>query len=278
MDRVCGAARRRVLAVGAGHGRLWRAQLGGGAQLRVVGLTADQMLVRFRECSPGKIKEIGAVTRPRRPDSALDRHRLPRAGRAALRRRQRRRRVHHRPDHRRGQPGESSSPSRSAGTLVRRRLQPGRRPPAHRQRHRPEPAPQRDHGRHTTLDAALNNLATSSRGASPPPPTPTTTLDANTGDDALRPRCEPRPDRRSSRRRTTACSPRRASSASTPAPAAGFDVYTTGTGGTLQNRGFAVLSATGVTGFYRVDLLGGQARSIGAFGADVQDIALPLAQ
>jgi hypothetical protein len=39
-----------------------------------------------------------------------------------------------------------------------------------------------------------------------------------------------------------------------------------------------VLSVNGVSGFYRIDLLGGQALPIGAFGAEVLDIALPLSQ
>jgi hypothetical protein len=42
-----------------------------GRALAVVGLTADQRLVRFRECSPDRVNEIGAVSGFQGADSAL---------------------------------------------------------------------------------------------------------------------------------------------------------------------------------------------------------------
>ena len=42
-----------------------------GARLGIVGLTADQRLVRFRECSPERVNEIGAVSGFQGADTAL---------------------------------------------------------------------------------------------------------------------------------------------------------------------------------------------------------------
>ena len=72
------------------------------------------------------------------------RHRLPAAGPGAVRPRQRRRRVH--VSSRRRRPPRSAADRRAVRHDVRRRLQPDRRPPARGQRHRAEPAPQRDPG------------------------------------------------------------------------------------------------------------------------------------
>lgn len=57
----------------------------------------------------------------------------------------------------------------------------------------------------------------------------------------------------------------------------GFDVYSTVRDGvTIRNAGFAVLTAEGTPGFYRVDLLTGAAVRIGTLGADVIDVAAPI--
>jgi hypothetical protein len=45
--------------------------LGGGPQLSVIGLTAEQQLVTFRECFPGRMKRIGQVHGLNSPDTAL---------------------------------------------------------------------------------------------------------------------------------------------------------------------------------------------------------------
>jgi hypothetical protein len=61
--------------------------------------------------------------------------------------------------------------------------------------------------------------------------------------------------------------------------AAGFDVYTGLRGGVaVSNWGFAALTVGGTPGFYRVNLLTGQAIPIGPLGDAVTDIALPLDQ
>ena len=57
----------------------------------------------------------------------------------------------------------------------------------------------------------------------------------------------------------------------------GFDIHSTVRGGvTIRNAGFAVLTAEGTPGFYRVDLLTGAAVRIGALGVDVIDVAAPV--
>ena len=59
----------------------------------------------------------------------------------------------------------------------------------------------------------------------------------------------------------------------------GFDIYTVRRAGvSIQNHGFAALTVNGAREFHRVNLLTGQALKVGALGAAVQDIALPLDQ
>ena len=59
----------------------------------------------------------------------------------------------------------------------------------------------------------------------------------------------------------------------------GFDIYTDlQKGVAVNNRGFASLVVGGVTGFYRVNILTGQAILIGNFDEAVIDIAIPLNQ
>ena len=48
-----------------------RADLVRGPRLTVLGLTADQRLVKFRECYPGRLDEIGSVSGLQAPDYAL---------------------------------------------------------------------------------------------------------------------------------------------------------------------------------------------------------------
>jgi hypothetical protein len=48
-----------------------RSLLGGGPQLTFVGLTADQRLVVFGECNPGRPRDLGPITGLSGPDSAL---------------------------------------------------------------------------------------------------------------------------------------------------------------------------------------------------------------
>ena len=64
-----------------------------------------------------------------------------------------------------------------------------------------------------------------------------------------------------------------------PNTAVGFDIYTDlQKNVAFKNRGFASLVVGGVSGLYRVNLLTGQAISIGTFSNPVIDIAIPLNQ
>jgi hypothetical protein len=65
-----------------------------------------------------------------------------------------------------------------------------------------------------------------------------------------------------------------------PGSAVGFDVYSRldKDGQTRSNHGFASLVVDGTAGFFSIDLLTGRARSLGALGDTVVDIALPLDQ
>jgi hypothetical protein len=48
-----------------------RAALSSGPELTIMGLTADQRLVRFQECLPGRLQEAGRVSGLQAPDNAL---------------------------------------------------------------------------------------------------------------------------------------------------------------------------------------------------------------
>jgi hypothetical protein len=64
-----------------------------------------------------------------------------------------------------------------------------------------------------------------------------------------------------------------------PDTAVGFDFYTDlWDGVAFNNRGFASLVVGGASGFYRVNVLTGQAILIGTFNDSVVDIAIPLNQ
>ena len=75
--------------------------------LIVIGLTSDNRLVWFSEDSPKRAHTIGKIT-GLDGDTQPGRHRLPGAGRDALRRRQRRRRLHDRTSTRGGHQVEHS--------------------------------------------------------------------------------------------------------------------------------------------------------------------------
>ncbi len=65
-----------------------------------------------------------------------------------------------------------------------------------------------------------------------------------------------------------------------PDTAVGFDIYTTilKNGETTTNQAFASLVVDGVSGFYRVNFLTGKASLVGTFDEPVIDIAIPLNQ
>ena len=48
-----------------------RAALSSGPELTIMGLTADQRLVRFQECLPGRLQEVGRVSGLQAPDNTL---------------------------------------------------------------------------------------------------------------------------------------------------------------------------------------------------------------
>ena len=190
------------------------------------------------------------MTGPRRSRHRARRHRLPRAGRrAALRRRQRRRNLRVRRRARRGH-ARLAAHRGARGHVVRRRLQPGRRPPAHRERHRAEPAPQPER-RHDDDGPAAEERRRRGARRRRAPPTPTTT--------STRPRRRRsstsirRSTRsRSSRRRTTATSSATGKLGVDAGAIAGFDIYSRiEKDVAVANWGFAVLDAAGARGFYR---------------------------
>jgi hypothetical protein len=62
-------------------------------------------------------------------------------------------------------------------------------------------------------------------------------------------------------------------------PSAGFDIYSlVEDGTTIANRAFATLSVKGTFSFYRVNLTTGRATLVGGFDDPVFDIAIPLNQ
>src|SRR5262245_35423817 len=48
-----------------------RSDFGRTSRLSILGLTADQRLVKFNECRPSRLKEIGAVSGLQSPDNVL---------------------------------------------------------------------------------------------------------------------------------------------------------------------------------------------------------------
>ncbi len=247
----------------------------GGAQLRVVALTADQTLVRFRECSPRRLKEIGAVRGLGGPDSALigidyrvQDGRLYGVGNGGG--------IYQLDTTTADATFVSQLTVPLEGTLFGVDFNPA----ADRLRIVSDTGQNLRHnvnaGGTTLVDAALNNQGPVAAGVTGAAYT-NNDLDANTATTLF--------DIDASLDQTVIQSPPNngvlaatGKLAVDARPSTGFDIYTDGSGRTRQNRGFAVLSVNGVSGFYRIDLLGGQALPIGPFGDDVQDIALPLAQ
>ena len=247
----------------------------GGAQLRVVALTADQRLVRFRECSPSNLKQIGAVRGLGGPDSELigidyrvQDGKLYGVGNGG---------------------GIYQLDSATAdATLVSQLTVPLEgtlfgvdfNPAADRLRIVSNTGQNLRHnlntGGTTLEDADLNNqgpLAMGVTGAAYTnndldPNTATTLFDLDASLDQTVIQSPPNNG-------VLAATGKLAVDAGADT---GFDIYTDDSGLTRRQRGFAVLSVNGVSGFYRIHLLSGQAIPIGTFGAAVLDIALPLSQ
>ena len=258
-----GAGRILRVVRGSGRrgfgGRVGRHQakgggLGGGARvtggLKAIGLTADQRLVVFRVDQPGPVVPLGKVdglkgdTRLIGIDYRVQNGKLYGVGDAGgiytIRE------V--------GRQGHQGLPAhgRPAGHGVRRRLQPRRQPPPGDQRHRPEPPPQPRRPPGRPPPAPRPSTAPSPTRRSRPHGRCHRAAGDRGGvheqrprrhhrDHPVRPRHRPGPGRPSSPRPTRATSPPPASSASTCAPNAGFDIYGSAKSGV--NTGYAVTGA-----------------------------------
>jgi hypothetical protein len=253
-----------------------RNDFGRGSPLRVVGLTADQKLVTFRECSPRKLKLIGPVRGLGGQDGTLvgidyrvqdgELYGVGNAGGV------------YRLD---TATGDATFVSQLSVPLDGTLFGVDFNPAADRLRIVSDTGQNLRHnvssGGTTLVDGALNNQGPVATGVSGAAYT-NNDADANTGTTLF--------DLDATLDQAVIQSPPNAG-VLTPtgklgvdaAASTGFDIQTTLKGGSAQqNRAFAVLAVNGVPGFYRVNLLTGRATLIGALGADVRDIALPLDQ
>jgi hypothetical protein len=262
-----------------------RSLLGGGPQLRFVGLTADQHLVIFGECNPSRPRDLGAVAGLTGGDSALigiD-YRVQNGALYGV-----------------GNGGgvyRFDVPGSPVATLVNQltvALDPAAtafgvdfNPAADRLRIVSDTGQNLRHnvndGGTTIADGTLNYIEGT-------PPAPVTALGitatAYTNNDLDPDTATSLFDVDGTRDQVVLQSPPNGGvvaatgklgvDASGPI---GFDVYSTlRDGTTLRNAGFAAIPADGTTGFYRVDLLTGAAVRIGTLGASVVDIAAPPQQ
>ena len=251
-----------------------------GRDLQVVGLAADGSLVCFQDDWPRAPIRMGTVTGPSRTDAKL-------VG------------IDYRPANGQlygvGNAGgvyivdpsvaEASLVSRMTvpllGHPVRRRLQPGGRPPAHHLRHRPEPADQRRR-RRPRRRRALNNLGT------PPvspalgvtgvaytnndadPNTATTLFDIDTAIDQVAVQAPAN---------AGTLNPTGKLGVDAAGPV-GFDIYSdVGNGTTVGLRALASIALLRTARrASTASLLTGRASAVGSFQVPVVDIAIPTAQ
>jgi hypothetical protein len=254
-----------------------RVSLGRGPQLIVLGLMADQRLVQFRECSPGKLYEIGSVYGLQSPDTALVGIDF------------------------RVQDGQLYGVGNGGGIYIidvytaaatpASRLTVGLdgaffgvdfNPAADRLRIISDTGQNLRHnvnaGGTTIADGHLNYMAgttaTGLTGAAYTnndldPTTATTLFDIDTSLNQVVIQSPPNAGSLAATGQLTV----------DPDTAVGFDLYTDLRDGVaFNNRGFASLVVGGVSGFYRVNVLTGQAILIGTFDDSVVDIAIPLDQ
>jgi len=262
-----------------------RALLGRGPQLVFVGLTADQRLVRFGECNPGRPRSLGPISGLSGGDTALvgidyrvQNGMLYGVGNG-------------------GGVYRFDTPGSPAATLVNRLTVPldpaatsfavDFNPAADRLRILSDTGQNLRHdvnaGGVTIADGALNYVE-----GTPPAPVAASgvTGAAYTNNDLDPSTSTSLFDVDGVRDQVVLQSPPNAGVLFATgklgfdvAGPIGFDVYSTlRDGSTIRNAGFAVLTAGGETGFYRVDLLTGQAVRIGLLGATVVDLAIPLGQ
>lgn len=276
---AAGTALARIGSCGA------RSLLGGGPQLFFIGLTDDQRLVRFGECNPSRPRDLGAITGLTGADTAvigID-YRVQNGLLYAV-----------------GNAGgvyRFETPGQTVLTFVNQLTVPldpaatsfgvDFNPAADRLRIISNTGQNLRHnvndGGTTIADGTLNYI----EGTPPAPVTATgvaaaaytnNDLDPNTATTLF--------DVDGTRDQVVAQSP---ANSGILAPTGkltvdadgpvGFDVYSTVRDGTtIRNAGFAALSVGGASGFYRVDVLTGEAVRIGNLGAGVVDIAAPLEQ
>jgi hypothetical protein len=246
------------------------------SRVTVLALTSDQRLIRFKECTPGKVREIGTLSGLGGPDTALigidfrvQDGKLygvgngggvytidPLTAQAAL---------------------VSQLTETLSGTVFGVDFNPA----ADRLRIVSDTGQNLRHnvnaGGTTTADMALKNgdvVATGIAGAAYTnndldASTATTLFDIDTAMDQLSVQSPPNNGNLVATGKLTVDA----------AGDVGFDVYTALSNGVaVGNWGFAALSVGGTTSFYRVNLLTGKAISIGSFGVPVVDVAVPFAQ
>jgi hypothetical protein len=251
--------------------------LGGGRLLSIIGLTADQQLVTFRECSPRPLDRIGRVYGLYSPDTAL-------VGLDF--------RVQDGQLYGVGNGGGiyTIDTETAAATRVSQLTTPldgtffgvDFNPAADRLRIISDTGQNLRHnvnaGGMTLVDASLNytagTTATGLTGAAYTnndldPTTGTTLFDLDTSLNQVAIQSPPNAGALVATGQLTV----------DPDSPVGFDLYTDLKHGVAQsNRGFASLVVSGVTGFYRVNVLTGRAILIDPFDEAVIDIAIPLNQ
>jgi hypothetical protein len=246
------------------------------SRVTVLALTSDQRLIRFKECTPGKVRELGPITGLGSPDTALvgidfrvQDGKLygvgngggvytidPLTGQAAL---------------------VSQLTESLDGTFFGVDFNPA----ADRLRIVSDTGQNLRHnvnaGGTTTLDMPLKNgdaVATGIAGAAYTNndldmSTATTLFDIDTAMDQISIQSPPNNGNLVATGKLTVDA----------TGDVGFDVYTAlSSGVAVGNWGFAALGVGGTTGFYRVNLLTGKAFPIGTFGSPVVDVAVPLGQ
>jgi hypothetical protein len=252
-----------------------RRDLGRGPLLTILGLTADQRLVQFGECKPGALFHIGPVVGLQTPDTALVGIDF---------------RVQDGQLYGVGNGGGvyTIDPYTAVATLVSQlTVSPNGtffavdfNPAADRLRILSDAGQNLRHnvnpGGTTLTDASLNYTpgtpATGLTGAAYTnndldPTTGTTLFDIDTALNQLAVQSPPNAGSLVAIGQLTV----------DPDTLVGFDIYTDLRDGiALVNRGFASLVTGGVYGFYRVNILTGEAILIGTFNDAVIDIAIPL--
>ena len=251
--------------------------LGGGSLLTIVGLTAEQQLVSFRECFPRRLNQIGPVSGLSGPDTGLvgiD-FRVQDGGLYGV--------------------GDGGGiylldPKTAVASRVSQLTIPldgtvfgvDFNPAADRLRLISNTGQNLRHnvnaGGVTLMDGALNYTAgTAALGLTGAaytnndlaPTTGTTLFDLDTSLNQVAIQSPPNAGALVATGQLTV----------DPDTSVGFDLYTDLRNGAAQhNRGFASLVVTGVSGFYRVHVLTGRATLIDFFDEALLDIAIPLNQ